>query len=174
MEPASITRVPRRRWVLLAAVLAGGVLAVSVALLVLLPDGGPQAALVDAGDPDRFEIGDPVHFQDEGFWLIRMDGDIFIALLDEEPLASDSGRECKVEWAEITTLVAGGGLFKGECSGSLFDLSGAVFFGPAPRGIDRFPARIEEGRVRVDVGTRICGNGLPAESADCLFPRPLQ
>ena len=177
--PVAIVARPRRsvfvrHWRSLLALLAGGVLAASIALMIVLSDGGPKGRLFDAGDPGDFQVGDPVHFEDREIWVVRMEGEIFIALSDREPGGSASRADCRVEWAGIDSIVAEIGLFKGSCTGSLFDISGMLFFGPAPRGMDRFPARIEEGRVRVDVGTRICGNGLPAQDSGCLFPRPLQ
>lgn len=44
---------------------------------------------------------------------------------------------------------AGEKKFKCPCHGSVFDVSGQVLGGPAPRPLDRLPLRVENGRVLV-------------------------
>jgi len=39
--------------------------------------------------------------------------------------------------------------FKCPCHGSVYDISGQVLAGPAPRPLDRLPAKVENGRVLV-------------------------
>ncbi|MDP1768926.1 MAG: ubiquinol-cytochrome c reductase iron-sulfur subunit [Nitrospirota bacterium] len=39
--------------------------------------------------------------------------------------------------------------FKCPCHGSVYDVTGAVLAGPAPRALDRLPVQIEDGRVLV-------------------------
>jgi cytochrome b6-f complex iron-sulfur subunit len=43
-------------------------------------------------------------------------------------------------------------LFECPCHGSKYRLNGEFFYGPAPRGLDRFPVTIEGGNVVVDTG----------------------
>ena len=43
-------------------------------------------------------------------------------------------------------------LFECPCHGSKYRLHGEYFAGPAPRGLDRFPITIEDGKVVVDTG----------------------
>jgi cytochrome b6-f complex iron-sulfur subunit len=43
-------------------------------------------------------------------------------------------------------------LFECPCHGSKYRLNGEYFYGPAPRGLDRFPIAIEGGNVVVDTG----------------------
>jgi len=43
-------------------------------------------------------------------------------------------------------------LFECPCHGSKYTLHGEYYEGPAPRGLDRFPVVVEEGKVIVDTG----------------------
>jgi cytochrome b6-f complex iron-sulfur subunit len=47
------------------------------------------------------------------------------------------------------------GRFACPCHASVFDLRGAVLAPPAPRPLDLFPVRIENGIVKVDVTSPI-------------------
>ena len=44
-------------------------------------------------------------------------------------------------------------LFECPCHGSKYRLHGEYYQGPAPRGLDRFPVTIEDGKVMVDTGS---------------------
>ncbi|HWC15192.1 MAG TPA: ubiquinol-cytochrome c reductase iron-sulfur subunit [Actinomycetota bacterium] len=44
-------------------------------------------------------------------------------------------------------------LFECPCHGSKYRLHGEFYAGPAPRGLDRFPITIEDGKVMVDTGS---------------------
>jgi menaquinol-cytochrome c reductase iron-sulfur subunit len=50
---------------------------------------------------------------------------------------------CGYRWADDEKM------FKCPCHGSTFDIDGLVLAGPAPRPLDRLPARIENGRLMV-------------------------
>jgi cytochrome b6-f complex iron-sulfur subunit len=43
-------------------------------------------------------------------------------------------------------------LFECPCHGSKYSLNGEYYGGPAPRGLDRFPITVENGKVVVDTG----------------------
>jgi cytochrome b6-f complex iron-sulfur subunit len=47
--------------------------------------------------------------------------------------------------------------FQCPCHGSNYNIRGEYILGPAPRGLDRFPTSVEDGRVIVDTGTIITG-----------------
>lgn len=47
--------------------------------------------------------------------------------------------------------------FECPCHGAVFNRVGEKVSGPAPRGLDRFPIRVEDGAVIVDTGTIIEG-----------------
>jgi cytochrome b6-f complex iron-sulfur subunit len=44
-------------------------------------------------------------------------------------------------------------LFECPCHGSKYRLHGEYYAGPAPRGLDRFPVTVEDGKVVVDTGS---------------------
>ena len=52
---------------------------------------------------------------------------------------------CSIPWDEEKRR------FVCPCHGSIFNLAGEVLTGPAPRPLDTFPVRIENGIVKVDV-----------------------
>jgi len=53
------------------------------------------------------------------------------------------------------------GWFRDPCQASTFAMDGTRVFGPAPRDLDRFALRIEEGRVLVDVTDVTEGDRMP-------------
>jgi cytochrome b6-f complex iron-sulfur subunit len=59
--------------------------------------------------------------------------------------------------------------FECPCHGSKYNRAGEYRFGPAPRGMDRFPISIEGGNVMVDTGKRILG---PPRGTDTTGQNP--
>jgi cytochrome b6-f complex iron-sulfur subunit len=47
--------------------------------------------------------------------------------------------------------------FQCPCHGSIYNIIGEYVGGPTPRGLDRFPIRIQDGRVLVDTSDLIAG-----------------
>jgi len=54
---------------------------------------------------------------------------------------------CSVPWDEATNQ------FVCPCHGSTFSLTGEVLTAPAPRPLDTYPVRVENGIVKVDIST---------------------
>lgn len=71
-------------------------------------------------------------------WAVkRPDGEITVFA----PKCTHLG--CGYRWADEEKQ------FKCPCHGSVFDVNGQVLAGPAPRPLDRLPAKIENGRLMV-------------------------
>ena len=140
---------PRRRllgWIwggLLAA------LAAEIAWIVasfLRPRRGRRAdesAIVDAGPVDRFAPGSVTAFPGGKFYLARLTDGGFLAL---DRTCTHLG--CTVPWNTDTAC------FECPCHASSFDITGAVLAPPAPRPLDLYPVRIENGIVKVDTARR--------------------
>ncbi|TML64829.1 MAG: Rieske 2Fe-2S domain-containing protein [Actinobacteria bacterium] len=76
---------------------------------------------------------------------------------------------CRVPWCKVSQW------FECPCHGSKYNRVGEKKGGPAPRGLDRFPVKIEGGKVNVDTGTIILGppigtntTGQEAEGPHCV------
>ncbi len=140
----------RRRFLTRLWVLLTGALTIEIAWIVssfLRPrrrtatDG---SSLVVAGPVDNFEPGSVTAFPDGRFYLARLDDGGFLAL---DRTCTHLG--CTVPWIPET------GRFDCPCHVSSFDITGKVLSPPAPRPLDLYPVRIENGVVKVDIGQRV-------------------
>ncbi|MEE8600829.1 ubiquinol-cytochrome c reductase iron-sulfur subunit [Euzebya tangerina] len=75
---------------------------------------------------------------------------------------------CRVPWCESSRW------FECPCHGSRYNRWGEYEFGPAPRGLDRFPVTLTDGNVFVDTSTIVTGPtqtggvlGEPAAGPNC-------
>jgi cytochrome b6-f complex iron-sulfur subunit len=143
--------VPERRSVLRVAWLGLGLAALGESAWILLSflkprRGEPRAAgsLVEAGPMDAFAAGSVTAFPAGRFYLVRLADGGFLALHRQ---CTHLG--CSVPWDEAA------GRFACPCHASAFDLRGDVLSPPAPRPLDLFPVRIENGIVKVDVSSPV-------------------
>ncbi len=132
-----------RIWLALGAVAAGqaGVITASF----LRPRRGDARApeLFVAGPVDRFEPGTVTAFPDGKFYLSRLGDGGFLALHRE---CTHLG--CTVPWDPARQR------FACPCHASTFDITGAVLGAPAPRPLDTYAVRVENGLVKVDLARR--------------------
>jgi cytochrome b6-f complex iron-sulfur subunit len=98
-----------------------------------------QPGLVVAGPVVRFEPGSVTAFREGKFYLARLDGGAFLALYRK---CTHLG--CTVPWIPDEQR------FTCPCHASAFDIRGDVLSAPAPRALDLFPVRVENGIVKVD------------------------
>lgn len=102
-----------------------------------------DASTVVAGPVDGFALDSVTAFPDGRFYLVRLPDGGFLAL---DRTCTHLG--CTVPWNRET------GRFECPCHASSFDITGAVLAPPAPRPLDLYRVRIENGKVKVDTGRR--------------------
>ncbi len=93
-----------------------------------------------AGPIDDFAPGTVTAFPAGSFYLARLASGGFLAL---DRTCTHLG--CTVPWDADTDR------FDCPCHASSFDITGAVIGPPAPRPLDLYPVRIENGVVKVDL-----------------------
>jgi cytochrome b6-f complex iron-sulfur subunit len=98
--------------------------------------------LLEAGLVDSFRPGTVSAFMGGRFYLARQEDGGFIAL---SLRCTHLG--CSVSWEENKKR------FICPCHSSAFDISGEVLNPPAARALDFYPVIIENGVVKVDIGT---------------------
>jgi cytochrome b6-f complex iron-sulfur subunit len=98
-----------------------------------------QAGIVVAGPVEQFAPNSVTAFQKGKFYLSRLEDGGLLALSRE---CTHLG--CTVPWIDDQ------GRFVCPCHSSEYDAKGAVLNPPAPRPLDTFPIRIENGIVKVD------------------------
>jgi cytochrome b6-f complex iron-sulfur subunit len=102
------------------------------------------ATTVVAGPIHQFEPNSVTAFPNGKFYLARLDNGGFLALHRE---CTHLG--CTVPWdAQANRFVC-------PCHASAYDITGDVLSPPAPRALDLFAVRIENGIVKVDTSKRI-------------------
>jgi Rieske Fe-S protein len=158
-SPPQRLRFPRRglRIVVLVATV---VAALIVALSYAWPTGSKvdQVTWFTAGATSDFAVNEPVRFPDQRFWLVHLGSGEFIALWQRSPYLG-----CTIVWRPDFEFAGKRGWFRDPCHSDTFAVDGSHAFGPAPRSMDRFPVRFDDGIVRVNVNTVIQGPGGPAE-----------
>jgi cytochrome b6-f complex iron-sulfur subunit len=142
---------PERRSFLRLAWLGIGVAALGEAAWVVASFLKPRrraakggGSLVVAGPSDAFAAGSVTAFPAGKFYLVRLADGGFLALHRQ---CTHLG--CSVPWDEAS------GRFACPCHASAFTVRGEVLAPPAPRPLDLFAVRIENGIVKVDVSAPI-------------------
>jgi len=102
------------------------------------------ADVVVAGALDDFAPSSVTAFPNGRFHLVRLPEGGFLALS-----ATCTHLGCTVPWDEASQR------FACPCHASSFDLRGEVLSPPAPRPLDLYPVRIENGIVKVDTTTPV-------------------
>ena len=98
--------------------------------------------MLEAGPADSFGKGSVSAFMGGRFYLARMQDGGFIAL---SLRCTHLG--CSISWEENKKR------FICPCHSSAFDISGEVLNPPAARALSYYPVLIENGMVKVDIGT---------------------
>ncbi|MDQ3956455.1 MAG: hypothetical protein M3285_13000, partial [Actinomycetota bacterium] len=118
------------------------------------------ALLVAAGGSDYTRITSLRRLQKERvvYYPARQ---TFVVLLGDGVTAV-YGRAPTAAGTETVRYCPSSGLFETTGSGAKFDSQGRYYGGPAPRGLRTFPAKVEEGIVRVNFKLPV--SGLPRSS----------
>jgi cytochrome b6-f complex iron-sulfur subunit len=101
---------------------------------------GDTEQIFTAGSADDFEPGSVTAFPAGRFYLVRLEDGGFLAL---DRTCTHLG--CTVPWRAEQER------FTCPCHASTFDITGQVLGPPAPRPLDRYPVRIENNIVKVDL-----------------------
>jgi nitrite reductase/ring-hydroxylating ferredoxin subunit len=137
---------------------------ITIASIVVLSFAWPTGSKVDqvtwftVGRASDFAVSDPVRFPEQRFWLVRLESGEFIALWQKSPY-----RGCTIPWRPDFEFMGKKGWFRDPCHNDTFAIDGAHVFGPAPRGMDRFPVRIDKGIVSVNLQRVIQGPAGPPQ-----------
>jgi menaquinol-cytochrome c reductase iron-sulfur subunit len=148
---------PTRRAFHLAAIyIMGGVMAVAMAIpalvYLLIPPRQREQGWIDAGDIGQITQGEPVEltFQEsrlDGWrlqtekktaWVVKTPSNKIVAF---GPQCTHLG--CAYHWEP------GSSQFVCPCHTSVFSIDGKVVAGPAPRPLDQYQTKIENGRLRI-------------------------
>ncbi|UCC81912.1 MAG: ubiquinol-cytochrome c reductase iron-sulfur subunit [Gemmatimonadota bacterium] len=97
-------------------------------------------SIIIAGAVERFSPGSVTAFPTGKFYLARLENGGFLALSRE---CTHLG--CTVPWIDDEAR------FVCPCHSSAYDMRGDVLNPPAPRALDNYAVRIENGIVKVDV-----------------------
>ena len=111
-------------------------------------------AIVEAGPVGNFEPGTVSAFVRGKFYLARLEDGGFLAMS-----RSCTHLNCTVPWVEKE------GRFICPCHASEFDITGAVINPPAPRALDLYPVKIENGVLAVDTSNPVRRSGFEAGQA---------
>jgi cytochrome b6-f complex iron-sulfur subunit len=99
---------------------------------------GAFGGVLNAGAASEYKEGTIKYFLDGRFYVTASSGAL-VALYQKCPHLG-----CRVPFCERS------GRFECPCHGSKYNIRGEYIEGPAPRGMDRFPIKIDGGQVFVD------------------------
>jgi len=111
--------------------------------------------LFDAGDISLFQPNSVTIFRGGRFYLVRLSDGGFLAL---SLRCTHLG--CSINYEEDKKR------FICPCHASAFEINGNVQNPPAPSALDYFPVAIQNGKVMVDVGTKLSRDRFSKEQAE--------
>jgi cytochrome b6-f complex iron-sulfur subunit len=111
-----------------------------------------NGATVNCGSVDRYRPGTVTAFVRGRFYLARLEDGGFLAISRQ---CTHLG--CTVPWVEKEQR------FACPCHASAFDITGHVINAPAPRALDIFALRIENGIIEVDTSRSLRRDGFDAQ-----------
>ena len=152
-EPTTETRRTLFAWIIgIASGLIGLGLAIPLAGYVISPAlKRREASWVEIGPTDGLQTGEPVEFEytstvkdgwrtltaKKAVWAVKHPSGIVVF----SPICPHLG--CGFRWDAEDSK------FKCPCHGSVYDVTGKVLAGPAPRPLDVLPSKLERGKLSV-------------------------
>ena len=146
------------------------------------PSGEPALDMFAAGPLADFEAGSMTLFENEHFFLVRLEDGGVVALYDLGPhiqsrvasgdLEALNCRGVMRNDEEMAGWLAQAGSPPGfeqrgiwdECAGVAWDVTGQQVFGPEAGSLDRFTVEIINGIMRVNLDDRECTNPITPET----------
>jgi cytochrome b6-f complex iron-sulfur subunit len=110
--------------------------------------------LFDTGNINSFQKNSVTVFRGGRFYLVRFDDGGFLAL---SLRCTHLG--CSINWEDDNKR------FICPCHASAFEINGEVQNPPAPSALDYFPIIIQNGKVMVDIGTKLTRNRFSKDQA---------
>jgi cytochrome b6-f complex iron-sulfur subunit len=118
---------------------------------------GEFGSTITVGAVDDFPPNSVTHLSNGRLYVVRQPDGGFLAVYHR---CTHLG--CTVPWDQAAQQ------FICPCHSSQFDSRGTVLNPPAPRPLDLFPVRIEDGQVKVDTGTIIQRQSY--ETSQAVYP----
>ena len=110
--------------------------------------------LFDAGNVNLFQSNSVTIFRGGRFYLVRLSDGGFLALSIR---CTHLG--CSINWEDDKKR------FICPCHASAFEINGNIQNPPAPSALDYFPIVIQNGKVMVDIGTKLSRDRFSKEQA---------
>lgn len=143
-------------WKVGAGLLAGAGVWTTCEALRPLGQGTERGGSVTLAPPEAYGNVTATYVREARLYVTRVEGELF-ALSQRCPHLG-----CRVPFCEAS------GRFECPCHGSRYNLAGEWLDGPSPRGMDRHPVQVRDGRVVVD--TSVLEEGAPLGSRDYDTP----
>jgi hypothetical protein len=145
----------------------------AVGLVLYLKPGGDSptpATIFVAGPLTAFEPGSVTYFESEHLFIVRLMDGALLALYDLGPRMQMGVGELPQGQRRQPGAVLPAGFeetgFNQLCDGGWWDATGKGLSGPINGDLDRFPVRVVDGIVQVDVVERRCMNPV-SDMAPC-------
>jgi len=150
-----------RRALVVGVALLTAAAAIVIAIAFARPSNSPSPShdWVLLGDLDELPMGEPMKLEKPDAYFVMLDGGRLFAFSRRSTHLG-----CTVVWRPNREFNGTKGLFSDPCGGSLWALDGQPVFGPAPRGMDRYPVAVVNGEVSVDTRNLICGFGYEGDA----------
>jgi hypothetical protein len=123
------------RWLVNMGIAVPLIAGLVVGLLAFITFVSPRfiaTQTVNVGPASTYAVGSPIYFEDERFWVVKLESGEMLALYDRDPLTG-----CTVPWDPNYETLGVTGWFRDACSRSIYDLQGACFSEACAVGLNR-------------------------------------